>query len=283
MLEEASEKCLPKKKDFLNREDPEEKEKDGAPKKSKNCIPKVVRMLMKKKQKLSQKILKSKSWEKNYSVMLELQEIEDKLSGHYNERRRKEEKEAIQKLKHNPKYFYSYQKRFSKTVNTIGDFVNKTGDIITDPMKKAEMLKDQYDSVASEPNKDFIVNNAEDFFPVRESSEENEEDQNSIELLLVDDEEDMPPLSLQEEETTDNEEEDEEENEEDLDKNTNSSEYNYDDNEEDEKDKDVDTAPSLCHQCSLETVHECGEDRYVWSEEDEEENDEDNDDNAHST
>ena len=88
LLEEAFEKCLNKKTEFLEKEENSEQENDFQ-KKSKNFIPKEVRNLMKKKQKLSQKILKSKSWEKNYSVMLELQEVEEKLSDHYNLRRRK--------------------------------------------------------------------------------------------------------------------------------------------------------------------------------------------------
>ena len=78
LLEEACEKCLNKKPEFLEKEENSDKENESDhQKKSKNFIPKEVRNLMKKKQKLSQKILKSKSWEKNYSVMLELQEVED--------------------------------------------------------------------------------------------------------------------------------------------------------------------------------------------------------------
>ena len=72
-LYRVCEKCLPRKKEFLEREDTDEKQ--DVPKKSKNYIPKNVRMLMKKKQELSQKIMKSKSWKKNYSGMLELQEL----------------------------------------------------------------------------------------------------------------------------------------------------------------------------------------------------------------
>ena len=88
LLEEACEKCLPRKKEFLEREDTDEKE--DVHKKSKNYIPNV-RMLMKKKQKLSQKIMKSKSWEKNYSGMLELQELKKnyRVSTMQEEERRK--------------------------------------------------------------------------------------------------------------------------------------------------------------------------------------------------
>ena len=143
------------------------------------------------------------------------------------------------------------------------------------------MLKEQYDSVTSEPDKNLIVYNAEDFFTIKESDEQhedeqnedehdedehNEDEQNNTELLLDDGEEDMPPLSLEEEVNTDKEEEeDEEENYEDNDENTNYSVYNDEDNEEDD---DMDTAPFLCHECRLETVHECGEDRHAWNEED---------------
>ena len=40
------------------------------------------------------------------------------------------------------------------------------------------------------------------------------------------------------------------------------------DDEDNEEDDDMDTAPFLCHECRLETVHECGEDRHAWNEED---------------
>ena len=59
--------------------------------------------------------MQSKSWEKNHKVSLELEEIEVELTNHYNERRKKEEVEAINEMKKNPKYFYTYAKRFSKT------------------------------------------------------------------------------------------------------------------------------------------------------------------------
>ena len=79
----------------------------------------------------------------------------------------------------------------------------------------------------------------------------------------------MPPLTLEEEENTDNEEEDEEENDEDNDDKAHSTEYNNEDNEEEEEEEDDmvnDTPPILCQECSLETVHECSEDRHVWRE-----------------
>ena len=261
LLEEASETCLKKKKEFIEVND-NHKDDNVSQKRSKNFIPKVVRTLMRKKQKLSQKVLKSKSWEKNYSVMLELEEVEEELSRHYSVMRRREENEAIQKLKSNPKYFYSYQKRFSKTVNTIGDFVKKNGEVITDQVEKAEMLMEQYESVASEPDKDFIVNNAEDFFEVQETVEKKGDEHNSTELLLVEEEDAMPPLSLQEEEESSDTEE-EVENEDTSFTVEACGEYNEDedDNEDDEM------APFLCHKCSLEIVHECREDTFVFREE----------------
>ena len=240
-----------RKKEFLDKEDVTDTENK---KTSKNFIRKIVRNLMKKKQKLSQKILKSKSWEKNYSVMLELEEVEEELSSHYSARRRKEEKEAIQRLKSNPKYFYSYQKRFSKTVNTIGDFVKKNGEIITDPVEKAEKLKDQYESVASKPDKEFIVNNAAEFFSVKKTIEEQEDNHDSIELLLDDEVTVMPPLSLHEEEDLESDEDDEDEE---LECTKASEDTEDDDNEE----EDEEEAPLLCYECTIEAVHECSEDK----------------------
>ena len=72
---------------------------------------------MKRKKKVSSQVLSSKSWQKNFKKMEELQEIEDELDKSYKANRQKKEKEAIKTLLKNPKYFYSYQRQFSKTTD----------------------------------------------------------------------------------------------------------------------------------------------------------------------
>ena len=49
---------------------------------------------MKKKSKLSKKLLISESWEKNYKRIEELKEIEEELKNSYDENRKKERKRS---------------------------------------------------------------------------------------------------------------------------------------------------------------------------------------------
>ena len=135
---------------------------DDAKKKSNNKIPKRIRTLMKRKKKLSKNILASTSWQKNYKTMVELRQVEDEIDEEYKKRRLKEEKAAIQTIKQNPKYFYSYAKKFSKSKGEIAAFEKEDGVLTDDPAEQAEILRRQYESVASKPFEDFKVN--DDFF-----------------------------------------------------------------------------------------------------------------------
>ena len=63
---------------------------------------------------------------------------------------RKEEK-AVKTIKTNPKYFFSYAKRFQKTKSTIPVLRDSSGTLISDPYIKAELLQKQYQKVFSDP------------------------------------------------------------------------------------------------------------------------------------
>ena len=156
-VERATHIVFKKKKDFED-EAPEENGK----KMSKNKIPLRIRTLMKRKKKLSSKILSSTSWQKNYKTMVELREVEEEIDEEYKKSRLNQEREAIKTIKHNPKYFYTYAKKFSKSKGEIAAFVKENGDLTDDPAEQAEILKKQYESVASKPMEDFKVK--DDFF-----------------------------------------------------------------------------------------------------------------------
>ena len=156
-VERATHIVFKKKKDFED-EAPEENGK----KMSKNKIPLRIRTLMKRKKKLSSKILSSTSWQKNYKTMVELREVEEEIDEEYKKSRLNQEREAIKTIKHNPKYFYTYAKKFSKSKGEIAAFVKENGDLTDDPAEQAEILKKQYESVASKPMEEFKVK--DDFF-----------------------------------------------------------------------------------------------------------------------
>ena len=62
------------------------------------------------------------------------------------------EKSAVQKIKTNAKYFFSYAKSFSKVQSNISMLSDKDGVITTDKRKIVDTLQDQFCSVFSKPD-----------------------------------------------------------------------------------------------------------------------------------
>ena len=61
------------------------------------------------------------------------------------------EKKAAKSIKSNPKYLFTYLKKFSKVKSIIGPLRNDDDELVSDPKDKAEMLSKQYASVFSTP------------------------------------------------------------------------------------------------------------------------------------
>ena len=61
------------------------------------------------------------------------------------------ETKAVNVIKKNPKYFFSYARKFSSVKISIGPFVDAANKLVTDSLRKAEMLFEQYKSVYSTP------------------------------------------------------------------------------------------------------------------------------------
>ena len=66
------------------------------------------------------------------------------------------ENEAVSKVKDNPKYFYSYCKRFSKKKSSISMLFDEANNITTDPSEIANLLQSQFTSVFSNPKETDI-------------------------------------------------------------------------------------------------------------------------------
>ena len=158
-VERATKIVFQKKEAF---EEKEKAEEGTLLKKPQNKIPKRIRELMRSKKNLSSKILPSTSWQKNYVTMTKLRKIEEELDESYKAQRLKQEKEAIRCIKRNPRYFYKYAKKFSKNNGDIAAFVTKDGELTDDAFEKSEILRKQYESVASIPREENKVK--EDFF-----------------------------------------------------------------------------------------------------------------------
>jgi len=67
------------------------------------------------------------------------------------------ERRAVDSVKDNPRYFFSYAKRFSKLKSNIGPLRDaESGSLNHNPAKMANILQDQYASVFSDPNSSTI-------------------------------------------------------------------------------------------------------------------------------
>ena len=62
------------------------------------------------------------------------------------------EQRAVERIKSNPKYFFSYAKSFSKVKHTISTLLNDNQELVTDRKELANILQKQFSSVYSDPN-----------------------------------------------------------------------------------------------------------------------------------
>ena len=109
---------------------------------------------MRKRGRIKKQLQKTRSATKKQKLQSKLSTIERELLKSYHSDRCEEEARAVDAIKRNPKYFYSYAKKFSKTSCGIGPLSDKNGNLSSNPPKMAELLSEQYSSVYSEPKMD---------------------------------------------------------------------------------------------------------------------------------
>ena len=126
-------------------------------------IPKNVKKLFRNKKKIYDKILKCRSPHSLRVLRNKLEGIEAQISKNYNDRRNLEESKVIEDMKNDPKKFYKYAKKHSKTREEIGPLQDRNGNIFSDNKKMADMLLEQYRSVFSEPVSDSFIYNHIDY------------------------------------------------------------------------------------------------------------------------
>ena len=81
------------------------------------------------------------------------------------------ELEAVRAVKDNPRYFFSYAKRFSKFSSTAGPLKSSDGSLTQDPKEMADLLQRQYLSVFSNPKSDDKIVPPSDSLPDLEIEE----------------------------------------------------------------------------------------------------------------
>jgi len=114
-------------------------------------IPRDRRNLMRKRKTLEGKLKKSKTETKKRNIEGKLTTIEILLQRSYQASYHQGEARAIQSIKSNPKYFFSYAKKFSKIKSKIDPLLNDKKQYTASSQEMANILKSQYESVYSEP------------------------------------------------------------------------------------------------------------------------------------
>ena len=153
-------------------DDSEDEQKRKGQFSSGNKIPRKIRIWMRNKSKLSKCIQRTKSPARYLKLLERMETIEKHLKDSYDERRNKQEHEALAKMKKDPKFFFKYAKKFSKSTSDIGPFLNQEGDVVTDGVTITEMLKEQYNSVFSSPREDKKVSSPVEFFSINTANEQ---------------------------------------------------------------------------------------------------------------
>ena len=81
----------------------------------------------------------------------ELELLADRAKEKILENLDQEEINAVETIKSNPRFFYSYAKKKSKSTSTIAPLRRKDGSLTTDSAEKAQLLQNQYVGVFSNP------------------------------------------------------------------------------------------------------------------------------------
>ena len=117
----------------------------------KEKIPRHRVQLMRHRTRCNKQLKNPRSIIHKQNLINELREIEKTLQKSYRNQRDLNEKKAVDAIKTNAKYFYSYSKKFSKVKSNIGPLMDNSNNLESGPQKMAEILSEQYKSVFSEP------------------------------------------------------------------------------------------------------------------------------------
>merc|ERR1711888_450255 len=114
-------------------------------------------------------VSKARSTNHKAKLLAEVRKIEKELKSSYENELAINELKAVLAISKNSKYFYSYAKKFSKIKSTIGPILDSAKNLVSCPLKMAELLKTQYDSVFSTPLEPMIP--LEEIFDVEDINE----------------------------------------------------------------------------------------------------------------
>ena len=103
----------------------------------------------------------------NATLISELKQIDNAICDSHQNERLLEEHEAVEatsKIASDPKFFYKFAKRFTKTKTNIGPLLTNDNIFPDDPKVISELLLDQYNSVFSMPLATHTISDPASFF-----------------------------------------------------------------------------------------------------------------------
>ena len=135
---------------------------------TRSYIPRDRKNLMRRKRRITTQLRKTTSEARRKKLKGESVQVERALIKSYQQSQKDSETKAVNAIKRNSKYFFSYAKKFSTAKVGIGPFIDCAKNLITSPIKMAEMLSEQYSSVYSVPKQSLPK--AEEIFTVTNDS-----------------------------------------------------------------------------------------------------------------
>ena len=136
--------------------------------KKKSRIPRTRRTLMRRRSKVNKQLCSNVSDSRRIKLETEAQDIERKLQESYRNEKSEMEHKAVNAIKKNSKYFFSYAKKFCSLRTGIGPLLDSAKTLISCPSKMADMLSAQYTSVFSIPKE--TIQEPWDYFPYDQSA-----------------------------------------------------------------------------------------------------------------
>ena len=158
--EDKVEKVLQKKANHV--EETKEVKDDCLKSNTNNTFPRRVRTLFRNKKNVSNAMKTVKSVRRCLQLRRKLESTEEELKDFYLIRKSKLEDAAILKIKHNPRAFYAYAKRQSKTFSGVGPFLKTNEEPYEE--SEAEALKVKYEKVFRKPKEEMLVKNTKEYF-----------------------------------------------------------------------------------------------------------------------
>ena len=125
----------------------------------KSKVERYRRSLTKRRRKITKRLSKCTSQSKRAKITQELLQIEKDLQKSFKESKSYVENKAIDAIKKNSKYFFSYAKKKSKIKSKIGPLLNDNGKLTQRSKEMAEILSDQYVKVFSKPRTVITIPN----------------------------------------------------------------------------------------------------------------------------